>query len=65
MSGFLPTPTPLMTPEAARDLARSLKALSEQFAGAGAVAEARNALTQSQWWLAYAQTLAQTKAQGA
>jgi hypothetical protein len=58
---FLPEPVPMMTPEQARDTARSLKATADQLTTLGDVGFARVVLQQSQWYLAYAVTLSQTK----
>jgi len=62
MSGqpYTPPSKPLMTPERARDLARSYKALAEQLAEAGDNAESRRMERDAQWWLTYSIALAQT-----
>ncbi len=53
-------PVPLMTPEKAGDVGRSWKALADHLASLGVPGDAGRAERQSQWWLAYAVTLAQT-----
>lgn len=55
----IPRP-PLMTPEKARDIARSYQGLAEQFAETGAQRSHDRAMRDSQWWLTYALRLAHT-----
>lgn len=57
---FYPPLPPLMTPQRARDIARTLKGSAQQLAELGAAAEARAAERQSEWWLAYALVLDRT-----
>lgn len=47
-------PTPLMTPERARDVARNYKALAENLTELGAARDAALAMRDSQWWRTYA-----------
>ena len=55
---FQPTALPpLMPPSQARDVARALAAHGTLMEELGAIAEARRAERQSQWWLAYALVL--------
>ena len=51
-------PIPLMTPERARDVARSYKALADHLRDLGVIADATRAERQSQWWLNYSIALA-------
>ena len=44
---------PLVTPEKARNIDRSLKAMADQHAEAGDLGLARNMQRQSEWYLAY------------
>ena len=53
-------PTPLMTPEKARDVGRAYKALAEHLSEIGAQREAGRAERDSQLWLTYSISLAQT-----
>lgn len=53
-------PTPLMTPEKARDVGRAYKALANHLTELGVQREAGVAMRDSQWWLTYSITLAQT-----
>lgn len=62
MSGpFFPPLPPMMSPANARDIARTLKGAAHRLAELGAVAEARQAERQSEWWLAYALVLDRTQ----
>jgi hypothetical protein len=49
-----------MSPDKARDIARGLKWLAQSYTEAGMARDATVALRDSEWWLAYAITLAQT-----
>lgn len=60
MSDFLPEQPALMSAVRARNIARLLHALSEQYAEAGMRTQSMRALAQSQWWLTYALSLSQT-----
>ena len=51
-------PTPIMTPESARDVGLSLKATADYLAEAGVVTLARTMQRQGEWYLAHALTLA-------
>ncbi len=51
---------PLMAPDKAQDIARGLKWLAQSYAGAGMRRDAARAESDSQWWLAYSISLAQT-----
>ncbi len=53
-------PTPLMTPEKARDVGRAYKALANHLTELGVQGEAGRAERDSQWWLTYSIALAQT-----
>lgn len=53
-------PVPVMTPQKARDVGRLYKALAIQLADLGVAAQAARAERDSQWWLTYSITLAQT-----
>jgi hypothetical protein len=57
---FIIPPVPLMTPDRARDVGRAYKALADQLNEAGLARQAAVALRDSNWWLTYAITLAQT-----
>ncbi len=57
---FTLPPTPLMTAEKARDVARGYKALATHLTELGATREATLAMRDSQWWLTYAIVLAKT-----
>jgi hypothetical protein len=59
----LPEP-PLMPPERAREIARAYKGLADHFSGIGEQREAAKAERDSQWWMTYAITLAQTTREG-
>jgi hypothetical protein len=51
-------PTPPMTPERARDIARAWQGLAENLRGfVGTPGEIREAEQRSLWWVAYAATL--------
>ena len=52
---------PKMAPEDAQDIARGLKWLAESYEKAGYARAATRAERDSQWWLTYAISLAQTK----
>ncbi len=54
-------PSPLMTPEKARDVGRAYHALASHLTELGVQREAGVAMRDSQWWLTYAITLAQTQ----
>jgi hypothetical protein len=56
---MVPRP-PLMTAEAARDLARMYKGFADHLSGLGVRSEATRMERDSQWWLAYSIALAQT-----
>ncbi len=58
---FFPGRPRLMTPEAARDIARSYKALAQNYTEVSMPRQAANALAESQWWMTYALALSQTK----
>jgi hypothetical protein len=60
-SAFLPPQPPLMTPDQARDLGRSYKALADHLAELKMPRQASMAMRDSQWWLTYAIALAQTE----
>ena len=51
-------PTPLMTPEKARDVGRAYKALASHLTELGVQREAGVAMRDSQWWLTYSISLA-------
>ena len=53
---------PVMSPEAAQEIARGLKWLAESYTTAGMVRDANRAERDSQWWLTYSISLAQTPA---
>jgi hypothetical protein len=57
---FLPPQPPLMSAVKARNIARSYKALADQFEEAGDRLRATLAMRDSQWWMAYAISLSQT-----
>lgn len=61
---YFPGRPRLMSPEAARDIARSFKALAENFAEASMPRDAARAMSDSAWWLTYSITLSQTKGEG-
>ena len=50
---------PLMPPDKARDIARSCKFLADEYAEVGMPRQAANMLRESNWWMAYAISLAQ------
>jgi hypothetical protein len=50
---------PLVNATRARDIARAYKALAENLEDARALAEARRAERQSNWWMTYSIALAQ------
>ena len=52
---------PKMTPEEAQEIARTLKGLAQSYAGAGMARDATRAERDSQWWMAYSASMAQTK----
>jgi hypothetical protein len=58
---FFPGRPRLMTPEAARDIARGYKGLAMTFTEADMHRDAARAMQDSQWWLTYALALSQTK----
>lgn len=58
---MLPPQVPLMTPQAARGIGRALRALSDSYTEGQMTRQAAVALRDSEWWLAYAITLAQTR----
>ena len=65
MSGSLPPfPEPrsvaLMSPEKARDIARTLRWLSDSYAEAEMEPQSHRAFRESEWWLQYAAVLART-----
>ena len=49
-----------MQPEKAQEIGRGLKWLAQSYAGAGMTREANRADRDSQWWLTYSISLAQT-----
>ncbi len=51
---------PLMPPEKAQEIARGLEWLAQSYAGAGMARDATHAERDSQWWMSYAISLAQT-----
>ncbi len=51
---------PLMAPDKAQDIARGLKWLAQSYEAAGMRRDSQRAEIDSQWWLAYAISLAQT-----
>ncbi|MBV8092348.1 MAG: hypothetical protein JO110_03760 [Acetobacteraceae bacterium] len=53
-------PVPLMTPEKAQEIARGLKAVADSMRAAGVRAAPDRLERESQWWLTYAISLAQT-----
>ena len=55
----LPFPIPRVTPTRARDIARSLKSLADEYTGMRH--EANCMMRGSEWWLAYAMTLEHTR----
>lgn len=57
---FIMPPVPLMTSDRARDVGRAYKALADQLNEAGLARQAAVALRDSNWWLTYAITVAQT-----
>jgi hypothetical protein len=61
---FLTPPIPLMTAAKARDVARAYKATADQLTEFGLPREATRAMRDSQWWMACAIALAQTKEGG-
>ncbi len=50
----------LMAPDKAQEIARGLKWLAQSYAEAGMQRDAQRAGNDSQWWLAYSTSLAQT-----
>lgn len=58
---YPPPPIVMMTPERARDIARSLKALAEQFTDAHMPRQAARYERDAQWYLGYALVLAATQ----
>jgi hypothetical protein len=57
---FLPDQPALMSPIKARNIARSLKYLAEQYADARMPRQATRTMQDSQWWMTYALSLSQT-----
>lgn len=57
---FFPASPRLMSPEAARDIARQYKGLAESFTETGDPRRANAAHRDSQWWMTYALALSQT-----
>ena len=57
-----PSSVPIMAPDKARGIARGLRWLAQSYTEAGMAREATIALPDSEWWLAYAISLAQTQA---
>ena len=51
---------PLMAPAKAQEIARGLKWLAQSYAEAGMARDASRSERDSHWWLAYANSLAQT-----
>jgi hypothetical protein len=51
---------PLMEAGKAQEIARGLKFLAQSYAEAGMTRDASRAASDSQWWLAYSISLAQT-----
>ncbi len=51
---------PLMAPDKAQEIARGLKWLAQSYAEAGMRRDSARADSDSQWWLAYSISLAQT-----
>ena len=58
------TRVPKMPPEKAHDIARGLKWLAQSYAEAGMVRDATRAERDSQWWMTYSLSLAQTPRSG-
>ena len=58
MSDFSLSPTPLMTPKRARDIARGHMALADQYRMAGMIDRALDANFEARTWLAYSVALA-------
>jgi hypothetical protein len=57
---FFPPPTPLMSADKARDVARAYKALANHLTEFGLPREAALGMRDSQWWLTYSIALTQT-----
>lgn len=57
---FLPPRVPMMTAARAREVGRAYRAFADVLTENGLPAEARRAMRDSQWWLAYSIALAQT-----
>ena len=51
---------PKMPPASAQEIARGLKWLAQSYAEAGMARDATRADRDSQWWMTYAKSLAQT-----
>ena len=58
---FFPGRPRLMTPEAARDIARGHKALADLYLATGDRVAANRQQQDSVWWMTYALALSQTK----
>lgn len=54
-----PRSVALMSPEKARDIARTLRWLSDSYAEAEMEPQSRRAFRESEWWLQYSLVLAQ------
>ena len=54
-------PPSILTPTKARDIARGLKSLADEYAEVGMHHEANCMTRGSRWWLAYAMTLEHTR----
>ncbi len=52
---------PKMSPEAAQEIARGYKWLAESYASAGMTRDATRMERDSQWWMTYSISLAQTQ----
>jgi hypothetical protein len=52
-----PSSIPTVTPTKARDIARSLRSLADEYTEIGMYDEADRMAHGSEWWLAYAMTL--------
>jgi hypothetical protein len=59
-SPFLLPQPPRVTAEEARETARAWKGMADHLRGIRDAAGARHAMTESQWWLAYAHVLSVT-----
>jgi hypothetical protein len=61
-NSHMPPSIPLVTPTKARDIARSLKSLADDYTEIGMHHDEANCMMRgSEWWLAYAMTMEHTK----